>query len=71
MYTNYKDTLLPLELCGQNRLVFKILLLYFCNFNVAGFQDSLKSLDALTPYKFDLPTDLAVRQFQNIKDVFT
>ncbi|RZC32876.1 RUN domain containing protein [Asbolus verrucosus] len=36
-----------------------------------GFQDSLKSLDTLTSYKFDLPVDLAVRQFQNIKDVFT
>ncbi|EFA12041.2 RUN domain-containing protein 1 [Tribolium castaneum] len=36
-----------------------------------GFQDSLKSLDSLTGYKFDLPVDLAVRQFQNIKDVFT
>ncbi|KAJ3639702.1 hypothetical protein Zmor_003046 [Zophobas morio] len=36
-----------------------------------GFQDSLKSLDTLTGLKFDLPVDLAVRQFQNIKDVFT
>lgn len=36
-----------------------------------GFQDSLKSLDVLTKYKFDLPVDLAVRHFQNIKDVFT
>lgn len=35
-----------------------------------GFQDSLQSLDRLTPFKFDLPIDLAVRQFQNIKDVF-
>lgn len=36
-----------------------------------GFQDSLQSLDQLTSYKFDLPVDLAIRQFQNIKDVFT
>lgn len=36
-----------------------------------GFQDSLQSLDQLTNYKFDLPVDLAIRQFQNIKDVFT
>lgn len=35
-----------------------------------GFQDALQSLDRLTPYKFDLPVDLAVKQFQNIKDVF-
>lgn len=37
----------------------------------SGFQDSLRSLDVLTGYKFDLPVDLAIRQFQNIKDVFT
>ncbi|KOB64069.1 putative RUN domain-containing protein 1 [Operophtera brumata] len=35
-----------------------------------GFQDALQSLDRLTPYNFDLPIDLAVKQFQNIKDVF-
>lgn len=35
-----------------------------------GFQDTLQSLDRLTPYNFDLPIDLAVKQFQNIKDVF-
>ncbi|KRT81915.1 hypothetical protein AMK59_4995 [Oryctes borbonicus] len=38
---------------------------------ILGFQDSLQSLDTLTKYKFDLPVDLAIRQFQNIKDVFT
>ncbi|KAL1493263.1 hypothetical protein ABEB36_011348 [Hypothenemus hampei] len=37
----------------------------------SGFQDSLKSLDILTKYNFDLPVDLAVRHFQNINDVFT
>nr|CAH7742400.1 unnamed protein product [Callosobruchus chinensis] len=36
-----------------------------------GFQDSLHSLDTLSGYKFDLPVDLAIRHFQNIKDVFT
>ncbi|KAJ8983332.1 hypothetical protein NQ317_010871 [Molorchus minor] len=36
-----------------------------------GFQDSLKSLDSLSAFKFDLPVDLAIRHFQNIKDVFT
>ncbi|CAH2239855.1 jg4545 [Pararge aegeria aegeria] len=35
-----------------------------------GFQDTLQSLDRLTPFNFDLPVDLAVKQFQNIKDVF-
>ncbi|KAB0801414.1 hypothetical protein PPYR_05768 [Photinus pyralis] len=36
-----------------------------------GFSDGLQSLDTLTNFKFDLPVDLAIRQFQNIKDVFT
>ncbi|KAK2588504.1 hypothetical protein KPH14_001081 [Odynerus spinipes] len=35
-----------------------------------GFQDAFHTLDKLTRYKFDLPVDLAVRQFQNIKDAF-
>ncbi|XP_066583722.1 RUN domain-containing protein 1 isoform X2 [Prorops nasuta] len=35
-----------------------------------GFQDAYHTLDRLTKYKFDLPIDLAVRQFQNIKDAF-
>lgn len=35
-----------------------------------GFQDTLQSLDRLSEYTFDLPVDLAVKQFQNIKDVF-
>ncbi|XP_029038311.1 RUN domain-containing protein 1 [Osmia bicornis bicornis] len=35
-----------------------------------GFQDAFHTLDRLTSYKFELPVDLAVRQFQNIKDAF-
>lgn len=35
-----------------------------------GFRDALKSLDRLTQYRFDLPVDLSIRQFKNIKDVF-
>lgn len=35
-----------------------------------GFEDSLQSLDKLTHIKFDLPVDIAVHQFQNIKDAF-
>ncbi|XP_062535839.1 RUN domain-containing protein 1 [Armigeres subalbatus] len=35
-----------------------------------GFRDALKTLDRLTQYRFDLPVDLSVRQFKNIKDVF-
>ncbi|XP_011255139.1 RUN domain-containing protein 1 [Camponotus floridanus] len=35
-----------------------------------GFQDAFHTLDRLTSYKFNLPIDLAVRQFQNIKDAF-
>ncbi|KAJ8888628.1 hypothetical protein PR048_008120 [Dryococelus australis] len=35
-----------------------------------GFEDSYDSLNRLTHLKFELPVDLAVRQFQNIKDAF-
>ncbi|XP_063915233.1 RUN domain-containing protein 1-like [Zophobas morio] len=35
-----------------------------------GYQDSLRSLDVLTPYKFDLPVDLDVRKFQIEDNVF-
>uniref|UniRef100_A0A182K6L3 RUN domain-containing protein n=1 Tax=Anopheles christyi TaxID=43041 RepID=A0A182K6L3_9DIPT len=35
-----------------------------------GFRDALKTLDSLTQYRFDLPVDLSIRQFKNIKDVF-
>uniref|UniRef100_A0A6E8VI17 RUN domain-containing protein n=1 Tax=Anopheles coluzzii TaxID=1518534 RepID=A0A6E8VI17_ANOCL len=35
-----------------------------------GFRDALKTLDCLTQYRFDLPVDLSIRQFKNIKDVF-
>ncbi|XP_063993836.1 RUN domain-containing protein 1 isoform X2 [Diachasmimorpha longicaudata] len=35
-----------------------------------GFQDAFHALDRLTTTPFDLPVDLAVRQFQNIKDAF-
>lgn len=35
-----------------------------------GFQDAFHTLDRLTTVNFDLPVDLAVQQFQNIKDAF-
>ncbi|CAM1306729.1 RUNDC1 (predicted) [Pycnogonum litorale] len=35
-----------------------------------GFEDSFKSLERLNKLKFELPVDLAVRQFQNIRDAF-
>ncbi|XP_067641630.1 RUN domain-containing protein 1 [Eurosta solidaginis] len=31
-----------------------------------GFRDSLRSIDTLTKYDFDLPVDLAVRHFRNL-----
>ncbi|CAH1371165.1 unnamed protein product [Tenebrio molitor] len=34
------------------------------------YQDGLRSLDVLTPYKFDLPVDLDVRKFQIEDNVF-
>lgn len=36
----------------------------------SGFEDSFHSLERLSQFKFELPVDLAVRQFQNIKDAF-
>jgi len=36
----------------------------------AGFDDALSSLDKLTTANFQLPIDLAVRPFHNIKDAF-
>ncbi|CAH1103604.1 unnamed protein product [Psylliodes chrysocephalus] len=68
---------------NANKLVPWLTLLFTCNKLVktyyqpwsylikTGFQDSLRSLDTLTQFKFQLPVDLAIRQFQNIKDVFT
>ena len=35
-----------------------------------GFQDAFHTLDRLTNHKFDLPVDLAIKHFQNIKDAF-
>lgn len=35
-----------------------------------GFDDSLVSLERLMKLNFNLPTDLAIRPFQNIKDAF-
>lgn len=31
-----------------------------------GFRDSLRSIDALSKFDFDLPVDLAIRHFRNI-----
>ena len=45
----------------------KILNKFFC---FAGFDDALKSLSRLSDIPFELPIDLAVRPFRNIKDAF-
>lgn len=67
--------LLPLvELCREDRYVTDLNKIakfqFFSNGKISGFQDAFHTLDRLTGYKFDLPVDLAVRQFQNIKDAF-
>lgn len=66
-----------------NKLVIWLKLIYQCRQLIhmyyypwsyalqTGFQDALHCLDALSSVQFDLPVDLAIRQFQNIKDVFT
>ncbi|XP_042242783.1 RUN domain-containing protein 1-like isoform X1 [Homarus americanus] len=35
-----------------------------------GFEDALRSLERINKHNFNLPIDLAVRPFQNIKDAF-
>ncbi|XP_047489847.1 RUN domain-containing protein 1-like isoform X3 [Penaeus chinensis] len=40
---------------------------YVCK---TGFEDAFRSMERLNKYNFDLPVDLAVRPFQNIKDAF-
>lgn len=35
-----------------------------------GFEDAFRSLERLNKYNYNLPIDLAVRPFQNIKDAF-
>ncbi|XP_059616851.1 RUN domain-containing protein 1 [Phlebotomus argentipes] len=35
-----------------------------------GFRDALRSMEPLSLLKFDLPVDFAIRQFQNMNDVF-
>ncbi|PSN47864.1 RUN domain-containing protein 1 [Blattella germanica] len=58
------------------RLIFRchtLLELYYQSWSYVaktGFDDSFKSLEKLSQFKFELPVDLAVRQFQNIKDAF-
>ncbi|XP_066995426.1 RUN domain-containing protein 1 [Anabrus simplex] len=58
------------------RLIFrcqKLVQLYYQSWSYlsrTGFEDTLQCLDQLTVHKFELPVDLAVRQFQNIKDAF-
>lgn len=47
-----------------------IFILHCFSFQYLGFEDSLCTLDKLKDFDFDLPVDLAVRQFQNIKDAF-
>ncbi|XP_022902310.2 RUN domain-containing protein 1 [Onthophagus taurus] len=68
---------------NANKLVTWLSLIYQCRQLInmhylewsyvvkTGFQDALQSLDSLSKFKFNLPVDLAIRQFQNIKDVFT
>ena len=52
------------------RKYFLLCLIFYLLFFSIGFEDSLRSLEKLTNLHFELPVDLAVRQFQNIKDAF-
>lgn len=71
MPTVDRRALSALELRRKNWCVLIMGVFLFYNIYISGFQDSLQSLNTLTAYKFDLPIDLAVHQFLNIKDIFT
>ena len=77
----YCRVLLPtLELRHEDRWVplncqsLLLVMLTGCAFRsiviISGFDDALVSLDRLSSLNFDLPVDLAVRPFKNIKDAF-
>lgn len=37
---------------------------------MTGFDDAFKTIDRLSNYVFDLPVDVAVRQFQEMNEAF-
>lgn len=39
-------------------------------FLVAGFDDSLRLIERLSIYVFDIPVDVAVRQFKDMSEAF-
>ncbi|XP_054161353.1 RUN domain-containing protein 1-like [Oppia nitens] len=64
------------KLCQWLRLIVKsrtIVENFYDNWSYivsTGFDDTLRALDKLSEVRFHLPTDLAIRQLQNIHDVF-
>ena len=40
------------------------------HYTCAGFDDTLKLLERLSVYVFDLPVDVAITQFQQIEEAF-
>ncbi|CAG2168580.1 unnamed protein product [Oppiella nova] len=64
------------KLCQWLKLIVKsrtIIGMYYEDWSYmvsTGFDDTLRSLDKLSVVRFHLPTDLAVRQLQNIHDAF-
>ena len=43
---------------------------YITHYTCAGFDDTLKLLERLSVYVFDLPVDVAITQFQQIEEAF-
>ena len=39
-------------------------------FCIAGFDDTLKLLERLSLYVFDLPVDIAIKQFEEVEEAF-
>ncbi|KAB7493977.1 RUN domain-containing protein 1 [Armadillidium nasatum] len=55
-----------LEITGGSAITNKQLLLQ----TIGSFEDAFRSMEQLSKYNFELPVDLALKPFQNIKDVF-
>ncbi|KAG1677506.1 RUN domain-containing protein 1 [Nymphon striatum] len=67
---NEKKLVTWLKLLFRNRKIVEDYYQPWSYVAKTGFEDSIKTLERLNKFHFDLPVDLAVRQFQNIRDAF-
>ncbi|RWS27692.1 RUN domain-containing protein 1-like protein [Leptotrombidium deliense] len=67
---NDKKLVIWLRLILKNRHIVNEFYEPWSYASSTGFEDALQSLDKLTAIKFKLPTDVAIRQLQNINEAF-